>query len=209
MRMLVFGGTRTSQSMLDAKYKRVIYPHDTRLVPLSLRDLYTPSGHRRIHDLSMQYDHVHYNSTSAFCLGTQCHLEGKTIVLEGIPYAKNLQSFANGLLPIASPTFEHVLPTLIEPSLRFLSFDDAWYGRYLESLTKLGLRNRVYVVHSKADQISLYSDAMATIARMRCAGVCILGAATHHTYHKHVEYTWLMQTIVTLPFQPFAQSDVV
>lgn len=149
----------------------------------------------------MQHDLVHFNSASAFCLGTQCHLEGKTIVLEGIPYAKNVTSLVNGLLPVGLQSSVRrplgtVLPMIVDPSLRCLSFDDAWYGRYLETLVHLGTRNRVYVVHSKADQISVYADATATIGRMQCTGVCILDAAMHHSYHKHVEYTRFMQSIV-------------
>ena len=178
-----------TRTMLAKKFHR-LYPPSTRLVPMSLRDMFTRDGHRRIHDLSMSHDFVHYHSASSFFLGTECLLEGKTIVLEGVPYVRNLHSLANGLLPaVAEPILGHaLLPKLATRALHGLSFDDVWYDEYLENLVRLSKRNRVYVIHSKTDRISLYSDAIATIDRMQCAGVCILDDAAHHAYGKHPEY---------------------
>jgi hypothetical protein len=196
MERAVFGGVRTTQTMLARKCQH-LYPSDTRLVQLSLRDLFTQNGHHNIHDISMQHDLVHYHSASSFFLGTQCKLVGKTIVLEGVPYVRNLHSLLSGLIPTYShPLRGHsILPNLAQWALDGLSFDDAWYEQYLANLKQLGERNQVYVIHSRADQISLYSDACSIIDHMQCADVCILDVASHHAYHKHPVYTGFIRLI--------------
>ncbi len=192
VRRVVFGGTRTTRSMLEKKC-HALYPPDTHMVALRLRDLYTARGHRRIDELSQRYDHIHYHSASSFFMGTQCHLHGKRIVLEAVPYAKNVQSLVRGVFP-QSPT--SIPSRAVEWVLDGLSFDDAWYARYLERLARLGERNQVYVVHSKTDPISLFSDATAVLDRMSTAGVCLLDDASHHAYHKHPAYAPFVRSIV-------------